>query len=122
MNRRGFLKGLSAIALIPIAIKDVVADKKLTHLEKAEKIDKDFDSPYLYVQASEDLKQGDVVTFDYRNKKNSYTVRRVNSTRSKAVGISTTDVKKDSWYFIQTAGHCTLPANPNNYFKSFSDS
>lgn len=116
MNRRGFLKGLSAVVAIPVALKQVAAKPELSNLEKAKQIDTNFDSPFIYVQATEDLKQGDLVVFkDVK----TYKVKRASSSRSKPCGISCADVKKDNWYFVQTVGHCKLPVSDDNYFKKF---
>lgn len=114
MNRRGFLKGLGAVVSIPIAIKAVAAKPELTNLEKAEKIDKDFTSPFLYVETTNDLEQGDMVVFEDIK---SYKVRKVKFANSKPLGVVTTNAKKGEWVFVQTVAHCKLPTNPNNYFK-----
>lgn len=119
MNRRGFLKGLGAVVAIPVAIKAVAAKPELSNLEKARQIDQNFDSPFLYVQASEDLKQGDIVMFDSKSEYYPYAVKKCGSGRSKSSGISCADVKKDSWFFVQTVGHCKLPVRDTNYFKKF---
>lgn len=124
MKRRGFLKGLgtfgAALALVvPKELKAVAAKPELSNLEKAKKIDSDFTSPFMYVYATEDLNQGDVVAFDPKSEHAPYAVKNCGRNRNRAAGISATNVARGNWYFIQTVGHCKLPINKDNYFKSF---
>lgn len=120
MKRRGFLKGLGAIAasaavIIPAELKAVAKEKKLTDLEKAKKIDTDFTSPFLYVEATEDIKQGDPVAFNGKD----YKIKKLKFANNSAIGIATVNIPMGSWGFIQTVAHCKLPPNKDNYFKSF---
>lgn len=112
MKRRGFLKSLAAVSVVvPFAIKEVAEAKELTNVEKAQKIDSDFTSPFLYVQAMEDIKQGQTVRFSTPRKDHVYQVSVYRNSLGlvKACGIACADVKKDQWFFIQTVGHCILP-------------
>lgn len=121
MNRRGFLKSLPALVAIPVTIKAVAEDTNLTNIQKATAVDCNFDSPFLWVEARENIRQGQVVQFMDITPDNPYRVaiKKNDLGYSKACGLATTDVKKGEWFFIQTVGHCKLPTNPNNYFKSF---
>lgn len=120
-SRRTFLKSLPALVAVPAVIKSVAEDTNLTNIQKATAVDCNFDSPFLYVEAREDIKQGDKVKFLDQTKENPYRVGIYKNSLgySKPCGLACADVKKGQWFFIQTVGHCKLPADPNNYFKSF---
>lgn len=112
MKRRGFLKSLASLSVVvPFHLKEVAETKELTNIEKAQKIDQDFTSPFLYVQAMEDIKQGQKVRFFTPRTEHVYQVSAHRNSLGlvKALGIATTDVKKSQWFFIQTVGHCILP-------------
>jgi hypothetical protein len=111
MNRRGFLKGLTAIIPVAVASTQFVETKKaekLTDLEIAQQYDKNFNSPHLYVKALNDVKQGDAVIFGkepYTVCVSSHSIRR----KDYIVGIAVGDIKQDSYGFIQTIGN--FPVN-----------
>lgn len=108
MNRRGFLKGLSAIPVAAVGIKFVEEKKaaKLTDLQIAEQFDKNFKSPHLYVRATTEIKKGDAVVFG----KEPYTIKPVTRSRYKPYicGIAVDDMKAETYGFIQTIGHVNL--------------
>jgi hypothetical protein len=107
MNRRGFLKGLTAIIPVAVASTQFVETKKaekLTDLEIAQQYDKNFNSPHLYVKATSQVYKGDAVVFD----KLPYTVKPATS-NAYIVGIAVADLKPEQFGFIQTVGN--IPVN-----------
>lgn len=109
MNRRGFLKGLSAIPVAAAGIKFVEEKRveKLTNLQIAEQFDKNFQSPHLYVRAIEPIRKGEAVVFG----KEPYTVKRVVRSlgyKPFICGIAVDDLRPEQYGFIQTIAHVNL--------------
>lgn len=124
LTRRNFLKGLAAapvIAVLPISPQPVDAaanaplkvesesNVTLSDREIAERFDKDFNSPYLYVKTSQDLKQGDPVMQDW-NFDDPYIVKKgsTNALPTMFLGIVCADLKKGEFGFIQTVGNMPI--------------